>query len=58
MDGLSTEDGVIVVATANSLAPLSAVLVKRPGRFDRVAQFPIPTADLRQQYLAHLSVGE
>ena len=57
MDGLSTEDGVIIVATANNLAPLSGALVKRPGRFDRVAQFPTPTADLRQRYLAHLSAG-
>jgi SpoVK/Ycf46/Vps4 family AAA+-type ATPase len=57
LDGLSTEDGVIIVATANNLVPLSSALVKRPGRFDRVAQFPTPTADLRQRYLAHLSAG-
>lgn len=57
MDGLSTEDGVIVVATANNPEPLGAALVKRPGRFDRVAHFAPPAPNLRQRYLARLSVG-
>ena len=57
MDGLTTQDGVIVVATANDPTPLGTALLKRPGRFDRVARFPIPTPDLRQQYLIRLSGG-
>jgi ATP-dependent 26S proteasome regulatory subunit len=57
MDGLTTEDGVIVVATANNPTPLSNALLKRPGRFDRVALFPVPTAELRQRYLMDLSGG-
>ena len=57
MDGLATEDGVIVVATANDPAPLSAALLKRPGRFDRVALFAAPTQELRQDYLARVSAG-
>ena len=57
MDGLATEDGVIVAATANDLAPLSAALLKRPGRFDRVARFAAPTEGLRQTYLVRLSIG-
>jgi hypothetical protein len=55
MDGLATEDGVIVVATANDPGSLSSALLKRPGRFDRVALFPAPTAALRQQHLERLS---
>src|ERR1035438_6758665 len=39
MDGLATEDGIIVVATANDPTSLGAALSKRPGRFDRVALF-------------------
>jgi SpoVK/Ycf46/Vps4 family AAA+-type ATPase len=50
-------DGVIVVATANDPGSLSAALLKRPGRFDRVALFPAPTAALRQQHLERLSAG-
>jgi ATP-dependent 26S proteasome regulatory subunit len=57
MDGLATEDGVIVVATANDPTSLGAALSKRPGRFDRVALFAAPTTELRQSYLRRLSAG-
>jgi ATP-dependent 26S proteasome regulatory subunit len=57
MDGLATEDGVIVVATANDPAPLGAALSKRPGRFDRIALFAAPTPELRQSNLSRLSAG-
>jgi ATP-dependent 26S proteasome regulatory subunit len=56
MDGLASEDGIIVVATANDPSSLGGALVKRPGRFDRVAKFPLPTPKLRQEYLVRLSV--
>jgi ATP-dependent 26S proteasome regulatory subunit len=57
MDGLATEDGAIVVATANDPTSLGAALSKRPGRFDRVALFAAPTPELRQDYLGRLSAG-
>jgi cell division protease FtsH len=57
MDGLTTEDGVIVVATANDPTSLSNALLKRPGRFDRVALFSTPSVDLRQRYLMHVNGG-
>ena len=57
MDGLTTEDGVIVVATANDPAPLGTALLKRPGRFDRMARFPMPAPQLRRQFLISLSGG-
>ena len=57
LDGLTTEDGVVVVATANDPTPLSNALLKRPGRFDRVARFSTPTPELRQRYLVSLSGG-
>jgi ATP-dependent 26S proteasome regulatory subunit len=56
MDGLASEDGIIVVATANDTASLGGALVKRPGRFDRVAKFSIPPLALRQEHLVRLSV--
>ena len=58
MDGLMTEAGVIVIATANNPSALSNALLKRPGRFDRTAQFPAPTAELRRRYLTSLSAGK
>jgi hypothetical protein len=57
LDGLTTEDGVVVVATANDPTALSNALLKRPGRFDRVARFSTPTPELRQRYLISLSGG-
>jgi len=61
LDGIATQDGVIVVATANDPTCLDAAILKRPGRFDRVVQFRNPDADLRRQYYRRLSpilVGE
>jgi len=61
LDGLGTQDGVIVAATANDPTCLDAAILKRPGRFDRVVQFRNPDADLRREYYKRLSpvlIGE
>jgi hypothetical protein len=61
LDGVGTQDGIIVVATANDPTCLDAAILKRPGRFDRVVQFRNPDADLRRDYYRRLSpilVGE
>jgi hypothetical protein len=55
LDGVGSQDGVIVVATANDPTCLDAAILKRPGRFDRVVQFRNPDADLRRQYYQRLS---
>lgn len=55
LDGVGTQNGVIVVATANDPTCLDAAILKRPGRFDRVVQFRSPDADLRRQYYLRLS---
>jgi hypothetical protein len=55
LDGLTSQDGVIVVATANDPICLDPAILKRPGRFDRVVQFRNPDADLRRQYYRRLS---
>jgi cell division protease FtsH len=52
LDGIATCDGVVVVATANNPEVLDTAILRRPGRFDRVVEFPNPAADLRQKYLA------
>ena len=39
LDGVGTQDGLIVVATANDPSSLGAAILKRPGRFDRVVPF-------------------
>jgi ATP-dependent Zn protease len=55
LDGLGSQDGVIVAATANDPLCLDAAILKRPGRFDRVVQFRNPDADLRREYYRRLS---
>jgi AAA+ superfamily predicted ATPase len=55
LDGVGSHDGVIVVATANDPTCLDPAILKRPGRFDRVVQFPNPDPDLRREYYQRLS---
>jgi hypothetical protein len=55
LDGVGTQDGVIVVATANDPTCLDPAILKRPGRFDRVVQFRNPDADLRREYYRRFS---
>jgi SpoVK/Ycf46/Vps4 family AAA+-type ATPase len=54
LDGVGSQDGVIVVATANDPTCLDPAILKRPGRFDRVVQFRNPDPDLRRQYCLRL----
>lgn len=55
LDGVGTQDGVIVVATASDPTCLDPAILKRPGRFDRVVHFRNPDADLRREYYQRLS---
>jgi len=56
LDGATTQDGVIVVATANNPQVLDPAILRRPGRFDRVVGFANPTKDLRARYFQKLCV--
>ena len=47
LDGVSTPDGVIVVATANRIRDLEPALFRR---FNVIAGLPLPTAELRTEY--------
>lgn len=51
LDGVSTPEGIVVVATANEPSILDPAILRRPGRFDRVIHFPNPDRRLRQKYL-------
>lgn len=64
MDGVSANEGVVVVATANHPTNLDNAILKRPGRFDRVVEFKNPALAERSKYfvslkgLKHLSSSE
>lgn len=51
LDGVGTQDGMVVVATANHPEVLDTAILRRPGRFDRVIEFGNPTKELRGTYL-------
>ena len=55
LDGVTTGEGVIVVATANEPTILDPAILRRPGRFDRVVHFPNPTLELRQEYFRRMN---
>ncbi|MEK6832895.1 MAG: AAA family ATPase [Nanoarchaeota archaeon] len=54
LDGVSSRDGVVVVATANSPQHLDAAILRRPGRYDRVVEFDNPNEVQREQFLSRL----
>lgn len=56
LDGITTAEGVIVIATANDPSKLDPAILSRPGRFDRVVELKRPAAELRNIYIQkHLS---
>ena len=57
LDGVSTGEGVVVIATANDPAVLDPAILRRPGRFDRVIHFPNPDAELRLEYFKRMNSG-
>jgi len=55
LDGLAMQNGIVIVATANDPSTLDPAILKRPGRFDRLALFPLPSLEVRREYLAKLT---
>lgn len=55
LDGLAMQNGIVIVATANDPATLDPAILKRPGRFDRLALFPTPSLEVRRDYIAKLT---
>lgn len=57
LDGLAVQSGIVVVATANDPRTLDPAILKRPGRFDRLAALSLPSIELRSAYLCRLTSG-
>jgi hypothetical protein len=55
LDGATTRDGVVVVATANNPTTLDPAILRRPGRFDRVVAFQNPSKELALRFFCRLS---
>lgn len=50
IDGISTKNGVFIVATANSLNKFGTNIKDRPSRFDRKFEIPLPTKEMSIRY--------
>jgi SpoVK/Ycf46/Vps4 family AAA+-type ATPase len=51
MDGISSKNGLLVIATANNLDQLKANIKERPSRFDRKFEIPPPDHDMATKYI-------
>jgi transitional endoplasmic reticulum ATPase len=50
VDGLSSNDGILMIGSTNNLDQLDPSVTKRPSRFDRKYHFSIPNEDERLAY--------
>ncbi len=58
LDGIyKSNDGVLVLATANHPEDLDQALVQRPSRFDRIFRIEVPLVDERFQFLMNKNVS-
>lgn len=57
LDGLTSEEGIIVLATTNHPERLDPALLHRPSRFDRVWTFPLPGHQERLAMMAKRGGG-
>jgi len=55
LDGVATGEGIVVVATANEPTLLDPAILRRPGRFDRVVEFPNPSRELCLEYFCRMN---
>lgn len=51
MDGISTKNGLLVIATANNVKKLASNITQRPSRFDRKFEIPLPNQEMAYIYL-------
>lgn len=51
LDGISAKNGLLVVATANNVTKLRNNIMKRPSRFDRKFEIPLPNQEMSYIYL-------
>jgi AAA+ superfamily predicted ATPase len=58
LDGLSANEGILVIGTTNHPEKVDPALSHRPCRFDRVWKFGYPGLDLRKQYIAEMITPE
>lgn len=53
IDGLESNDGILMIGSTNYLDKLDPAISKRPSRFDRKYYFPVPAKEERLRYCEH-----
>ena len=53
VDGISKNDGILMVGSTNHLDRLDPGIAKRPSRFDRKYLFPNPNTEEREKYMKY-----
>lgn len=51
MDGISTKNGLFIIATANDISKLKTNITDRPSRFDRKIEIPLPDEQMSYLYI-------
>ncbi len=58
MDGISSLEGVLFIATTNEPEKLDPALIQRPSRFDRVWYFSLPGFEQRYELMKKKGLGK
>ena len=53
VDGIESNNGILIIGSTNHLERLDAAVTKRPSRFDRKYRFDLPSERERILYLEH-----
>lgn len=54
MDGMHSNEGILIIGTTNDLEAIEPALKDRPSRFDRVIEFCPPPESVRTEFLTSL----
>ena len=57
LDGISTKEGILILASTNNPTKVDPALAKRPSRFDRIWKFGLPDRVMRMKYLGNALPG-
>ena len=54
MDGMESNDGMVILATTNHTENIDPAISDRPGRFDRIIDVQLPSKKQREQIIRNL----
>ncbi len=54
MDGMESNNGIVILATTNHTENIDPAISDRPGRFDRIIEVPLPDKSQRKEIIQNL----